>query len=471
MKRSLIALTFACAACGTTAKGTSVTKDPAPVVASQKKVDPPPPPPADPTIKTLKAEPFVPGGAKPTEVYAIEGALVVVEGPRVGRVVGDGVEWIGKIPKTTPHVGENSIVSVSGRFPDAVGALFMTSQGRAPMPTYELLTGKAASHTEAPGGGWGMLYPARIGESIIVAVASTVDGHRLLTVRGPKLARSFTPATDVCKPGEENPAAMPSQVQPALAPAAFESTTAGTLLSLGTLCMKRGPAAEIWDKTTGKPRIVTLDTWWKKASYGAQLFKSSGDELFAYENEFQPMLRYADGAFTPLPVLASPPSNVFVSPAGQLYALAANRTIYKLADAKWTAVARAPDDYRSMAIDADGAFWAGGADKVVYRLRDAGTERFDDACPSWFVYLYEASSQNAGTWTYPTTRKVLSTFPDASSLGLVEFGGYPKHVGVTVTSKSQGEALITHVRSTMKDEDPRLFCFSPKKNVRRITAD
>jgi len=25
-----------------------------------------------------------------------------------------------------------------------------------------------------------------------------------------------------------------------------------------------------------------------------------------------------------------------------------------------------------------------------------------------------------------------------------------------------------HVKATMKDEDPKLFCFAPKKNARRI---
>jgi hypothetical protein len=41
---------------------------------------------------------------------------------------------------------------------------------------------------------------------------------------------------------------------------------------------------------------------------------------------------------------------------------------------------------------------------------------------------------------------------------------------VTVTSAAQGEALIAHLHETMKDEDPRLFCFdvSTAKDVRNI---
>jgi hypothetical protein len=41
---------------------------------------------------------------------------------------------------------------------------------------------------------------------------------------------------------------------------------------------------------------------------------------------------------------------------------------------------------------------------------------------------------------------------------------------VTVTSAAQGEALIAHLHESMKDEDPRLYCFdvSTVKRARTI---
>jgi hypothetical protein len=85
------------------------------------------------------------------------------------------------------------------------------------------------------------------------------------------------------------------------------------------------------------------------------------------------------------------------------------------------------------------------------------------------VYLYEISSKNDKKFTYPTTRKALSSFPEVGAISLVEFeDGYRGRLGITVTSKAQGEALIAHLKETMKEETPRLLCFEPPKDARKI---
>src|SRR5262245_44728620 len=50
-------------------------------------------------VPTLVAEAWSPQGIGDLEIFPVEGALLVAEGQRVGRIAGDTVEWIGKIPK------------------------------------------------------------------------------------------------------------------------------------------------------------------------------------------------------------------------------------------------------------------------------------------------------------------------------------------------------------------------------------
>jgi hypothetical protein len=38
-------------------------------------------------------------------VFAVDGALMVVDGQRVGRIVGDGIEWLAKAIPTPPQDG------------------------------------------------------------------------------------------------------------------------------------------------------------------------------------------------------------------------------------------------------------------------------------------------------------------------------------------------------------------------------
>lgn len=471
-------------ACSTAALKPPVRKDPTPAIASTASPKSAPGAAtnaapdaavheAPPIVPAFTVEPFAPAGSALRSLFAIEGGLVVAEEQRVGRLEGDRIEWIGKIPKGDPAFGQTTVLAVHGRLPDNVGATYATGLGRVPMPTYIALTGKAAQHTEAGGGGWGAIFPARINDSTVLAAASGADGYRILTVRGPKVARRFAPAKGRCKPDEMLGTFGPDDVNPAVVPSVFESTQAGTLVSLGTLCQKRGPAAEIWDKTTGASSIVDLGAWWSGADSASALLKGAGDELWAFADEFHPVLHFAGGKFEALPVLDSPTQNVFVSPSGQLHAYTSSGTFWRFEAGAWTPFARfvtpPSHGFSTFALAADGALWSQVDNKVV-RLRETTRIPAEDVCKNWFVYLYMASSSNAPGYTYPATRKALSTFPEIADVGLVEYGRSPRHLGITTTSKAQAHAVAAHIQATMKDEHPKVFCFVPE-NTRRIADE
>ena len=113
-------------------------------------------PKAPKEIPTFALEPFTPDGSHPDELFAIEGALMVLQGLRVGRIVGDKIEWLEKtVPDLGPAVGGSRIYFIGGKWPDAVDALYTSNNGRAPMPSYHPLTGKGINFTYQPGGGAG----------------------------------------------------------------------------------------------------------------------------------------------------------------------------------------------------------------------------------------------------------------------------------------------------------------------------
>jgi hypothetical protein len=414
---------------------------------------------------TLTLEKFEPEGTKPSSMYPIEGALLVHEGQRVGRVAGDKIEWIGKIPKETPGYGaDNVIENAYGRWPDFVGVVYTTGNGRAPNPTFVPLVGKGIQKELITGAGfWGII---NLGESFVAVTSIYGVGIDFTTVRGRPIARtpiSFAEAG--CKSDEvKNRGFVPDE--PALRPEAAEATAAGTIVVAGELCDKRGPAAEIWDKN-GKARIVELAPFWGKKSAWASMVRGSGDEVFITAGPWVPVLRYHDGEITALPYLDRPVQRVFTSGTGQIHA-SDGEALFRLEGGKWNRFAVLPPklDARRIAFVGEDLWaqsWA-----TVYRLRPGPPAQPEEECKTPFVYMYKSSYKNDAKFTYPSTQKALSTFPEVSQIGLVEFGeSYSRHLGITVTSKAQGEAVVAHVKATMPDEDPHYFCYAPA-NVRRI---
>src|SRR5262245_801574 len=71
---------------------------------------------AQPAVPTLVPQPIE--ATKGLSYYPIEGAHIVVQGLRVGRLVDDKVEWIGTVPETNQALGGTTIYDVYGKWPD-----------------------------------------------------------------------------------------------------------------------------------------------------------------------------------------------------------------------------------------------------------------------------------------------------------------------------------------------------------------
>ncbi|MDC0744541.1 hypothetical protein [Polyangium mundeleinium] len=421
------------------------------------------PPPLPKVVPTLAAEPFAPKGTHPEMLFGIEGGLAVVEDLRVGRLVdGERIEWVGQIVDDNKHLGGSHIVSVHGRFPDAVDVIYQSNEGRAPQPTYFPLTGKGERFRVGDGGSPGVIAGvATVGESTLVS-AMMYEGYVFKTVRGPaRVYKHLSHAAAGCRPEDEFRFMGHTGEVPAIAPRAFAATETGTMMTVGFNCGKGNPAAEVWEKS-GKSRPLALSPFLLDMQYRPEFLKGRGDELFLFPGKGEPILHYVNGKFGSLPRLDKPFKRAFVS-NGQLHA-SDGRTIHRFDDGRWTPIAHLawPTSFDTMALEKD-TLWA-SAGMTVLKLRETKSIAFEDGCPTPFVYLYDVAPQNAPDFTFPTTQKALSTFEGAADLGLVEFFEGTRRLGITVKSKAQGEAVVAHLKATMTDEDPRLLCYAPKKN-------
>ncbi len=399
--------------------------------------------------------------------FQLEGAVGVVSAKKVGRLVGDKVEWLDKqLPEDESNrvaLGGSTIRGLSGRWPDAVDVYYTSNQGRALRPTVYPLTGKGAAHTAGSGGGLGDIVGTAMynGSAIVVSVSPQQGGVEFVTTRGPgQVIQPQTPE----KAGCENKRTYFSNA-PAIVPDVVASTKAGTLLSLGGLCDHDHPALEVWDQP-GKSRIIDLTTWIKKTGYGAKILQGKGDEAWIFTRGAQPILHYINGKVEALPIALKDPTNAFASPGGVLY-VTDGITINRWDESKWTEVGHLnwKETFYYVTVDDEGTILisCGGICKLVEGPSVAITE----SCTTPFVYMYEVSYDNDANFTFPTTRKALATFEGVSDLGLVEFVENGRKLGITVKSKAQGEAVVAHIKANMKKEDPKLICYEPQ-NPRKI---
>ncbi len=422
-------------------------------------------------VPVLSFEPFVADKAPADGVFGIEGGVVVSRGTRVGRVVGDRVEWLpGAIPRRTEGIGDNFIERVMGAWPDRVAVLYETNNSRAAIPTYLPLSGKNRTLVIGEGGSTGWVTGvATAGETTIVGAYEIASGVRFVTVGGPRvILKQLTPAQAGCKPDEVT-AVEGFPARPAITPSLFGATRAGTWISIGDLCEKRPPAAEVWD-ASGKSHVVDLAAFAKGVGHPSAILQGQGDEAWIHLGSGAPILHYQAGQITALPKVDA--EVAFLSPDGKLFA-ADERAVHRLDGERWTLVARIawrPHFLGNMAVEGE-TFWATlgpWAARTAYRLRPGPDPAFKESCTTPFVYLYDVNLDNAKTFTFPATRKALSTFAEHDDLGLVEFvEAGSRRLGITVKSKAQGEAVIAHVKATMKDESPTLLCYAPS-SPRRI---
>jgi hypothetical protein len=417
-------------------------------------------------LPLLVFEPFEATKGKNIDFYAIEGALMVVDDLRVGRIVDEKIEWIGSIPKGYPSLGGNRVASVEGFWPDEVNVYFTSNNGRALEPTYFPMTGKGVT-LEVGGGNSAWVYgSARVGQTTIIAGDSTFGGHVLETMRGPKfMIQPLTPEKGGCTE-DDIKKYLPQHQNGAVDYHAISATEKGTLVTIGNLCRRdNSPAAEVWD-LPGKSRIVELGSMIKHLDYFPKFLRGKGDDLWI---DSTPILHYNGGKFETLPALDKPIRNLFVSPDGKLHATS-GRAIVRFDAGEWKPIANLPwpTKFRTIAMDDKGTFWVsyGG----VSRLREAKGSEVAEGCKTPFVYLYDVSWRNDAKYNFPTTRKALSTFPAASKISLVEYYEEGRRLGITVEDEAQGAAVVAHIQANMKDEHPEVICYAPKK-PRRIDLE
>jgi hypothetical protein len=417
--------------------------------------------PAPPTLTLERLE----SDERSISLHPIQGALAVAAKQRVGRVTGDRIEWLdARIPEGSLRPGSNEITAVYGRWPDSVDVVFSNVHSRVPVPTYYPLTGNGHARPFAEGGGMGWVTGvARVGDRTIVAGFSFMEGEQILAVRGePAGLRHLSKAEAGCKETEK--ATGVNAHKAGVWPLAFQASEKGTLISLGRLCGEDVGAAEVWDVAAKTSRIVKLGHLIKKVETAATILQGKGDVLWLLAGGDNPIVEYRDGDFHALPQPSKKPiDGAFASAEGELHA-SDSHGIYRLEGGKWLPIAHFAWPLRSAILARhEGAYWAafGGA---VWKLNSGSSLAFEQGCTTPFVFLYTLPIDSKSDFTFPATQKALATFPEVAKLRLVEVDvGGDRRLGVVVMSKAQGEAVIAHLKATMKDEDPRLLCYAPDK--------
>ncbi|MDI1443231.1 hypothetical protein [Polyangium sp. 6x1] len=433
---------------------------PPPVTASASQAAAPPaPPPPQEKVPTLMPEPFAPLKRSLTAtVHVIDGAVLVAEGVRVGRVEGETVKWIGQVPDDNKDIGGTEIRAVWGSWPDGVDVYSSGKRGYGWRPTIFPLTGKGSrlAFGDDDGGGW-FQGTARLGPTTIVASGSR-KGRRRSVIRGP--VRQFEPISAEqggCKPEE-----VPKSQEPvplALPYWWISATGAGTFMTIGNLCNRENAlAVEVWDQE-GASRIVELSGMVKPTGgVGAVPVPGKGDELWLSTS---PVIHYKAGTFEALPPIGPRLQKLFVSPSGKLHALA-GRGIFRFDEGRWTRIANLsyPLTFRSIGMDDAGTIWVRYAWPA--RLREVKNEPPEDACTTPFVYVGEMPLPQGASYTFRTTIDALTTFPALSEIRGIEYiEGGGQHFGIQVKDWAQADAVIAHIRANVPDASPERLCFAP----------
>lgn len=400
-------------------------------------------------------------GKSNDRVFPIHGAQILVRGDRIGRVVSDGVLWIGKIPgggNDSPGTPASIVNVVKGEFPDRVDVIYTATPGRVGVASYLPLTGKGNEHSLSPGSGL-IEDVVTVGESTVLVTSST--GRRdLFTARGPEISLGEAPAADPAAK-DAAPATLPEGILQAVG-----GTKKGTLVAVGPFGKDEAIAAWIWSGP-GKARLIELGQWLKKEGdpyRHRQFWNGTDDELWLYTDTAHPILHYKDGAFEEVPALGKPMQAAFASDSGQLHA-SDGRVIFRLEGGQWKAVAEMPWSIELQnPANHKGVYWSG-----VLSLRENGGMEARDDCTTPFLALHDVAENAAADSTFPEDRKALASFPGASDITLVEHvpPGGRKQVGILVKDNASGLALLTHLAESMKDTPPRLLCFAPS-NARTI---
>ncbi|NUP13926.1 MAG: hypothetical protein HOW73_48445 [Polyangiaceae bacterium] len=384
--------------------------------------------------------------------------VVTGNGNKVGKLSRQGVEWAVDLPEDDPPETINGAMvmqGIAGRYPDKLGVIRESTYGRWPRPTWQPVKGNvAAAVTFAPGGGPGSVLGAVvIDDTTLIAGWDHFEGARIVHAGGPWKGFSVSTFEEGC--GKKSQYYRYT----AISPTVFGATRAGTAFFGGQRCDDEGPALEIWGAAGGKSKIFPLEGIPKDAWFHDDFVRGNGDVAWVVAGDR--VIEVSGGKPTILPPLGGPGRTARIFGGdGKVYAVKAGE-IKSLEGGAWKLVATLPwpAEYPDM-VAMDGSFWATSSAKLYELVPNTEPE---GECKTPFVFLYDVSYKSEPNYTFPTTRKALATFPDIDKLQLVDFVEGGRRLGLVVPSKEVGEAVIAHVKGSMKDEDPRLVCYAPAK--------
>jgi hypothetical protein len=428
-----------------------------PSAASSVTVPPPPPPTLG--LVEVHAEKLK-GGID--GLFAIDGGVMIVTSEhKVSRVTPEGVEAVGEVNRESPGLGLNIIESVGGKHPDRVHATYHTSNPRAHTPTFWPITGGGGPYVFNPGGGpAGIADVVHVGETTLVVGWDYWSSYQIISARGPIVSRAFTSAEKVGCTLEEVPQHQGMTRRPAMTPSSVAASAAGTMVSLGKICDsdQRGTAIEVWKVGENSSKIVSLkDT--EGAKDLSRALGGPGDVVWLVGGNV--VLQLEAEKVTPLPPVPGKKPSVFLSSERVLHA-GDGQSIHRFEGGAWRKVADLQWSFPpgQLAIGG-GETWA-IADRKLHRLQPAPSLALAEGCATPFVWLYDVAAISEPSFTFPTTRKALSSFDQVDQLTLIDFQQGVRRLGLTVPSREVGEAVIAHLKTTMKDEQPRLICHAPK---------
>jgi hypothetical protein len=386
-------------------------------------------------------------------IYSVGKDLMVTSQYRVGKVAGDKIEWIGKATETMAGGGDNIVMSLWGRSADEIDVVLRNTNGRIGTAVYEPVTGKGFASVFGVGGAYGTVNGhAWIGDTLVIH-GKDWEGPRIVTGRGKPIERWVIPAGSVgCD-------AQSYQVQGAILTWSFGGARNGMLVAAGTHCKDDKPTLEVWQPDEKKPTLVALDQWLDKDARFDEIVPNGPDGVWILPYKSKKILDYRQGKVTVAHEIEGL-SGAF--PANDDTVLVtARREIIELKGAERAVVGKLawPVPLHRL-VRHDGTFWAAGWG-TVYKLVPGKDPTVLDECKTPFVYLYDVKPDVEPWYTFPTTRKALSSFSQAKDISLVELVEGGRKLGVVVPSLEVGEAVVAHVKSTMKDEKPELLCYQP----------
>lgn len=456
-------------------------------------VAPPPPPAPEPPPWTAVGK--APASAR---LFPVEGALLVV-GEKASRPAASGADPVDSYPISVVHDGKldspawlaldgwfHRITSIQGRWPDAVEMMASGDTGRTGvLETFHLQDGKGWSGAKcgASCGAMGFNYSGgvQVGQSVVGLATPVLFGDAMfVTVRGPKVARTQTPAPKECKvDGGPSPKVL-------VRPAVFGGTKDGTLVAVGAACTG-GTVAEVWKAGSATSTISALPD---DLGDDARIVPGAapGEALLLAGS----VHRY-DGTWKALP--APEKGKAVISGAtsadGALWALTEGGAVWKWSNDAWSSVPL-PAELKVEDVAAhDGSVWLVGGG-VLYRQKRAGeapvadtikptvTERpkakravapGSNKCAQNLVVLYGFTKVTPDDYDFPLTRKAVRGHTELKDVRFVVTKDYgKKFFTALVPSFDVGKKVVSVIEKGVQGSKPQVICADPEI-VREVKID